>query len=115
MQYYLSEEDIYKPEEVTKLFDNKEVLSLRFELENLKENGKYLVCQKIVNEKSGNIWDKWKAMHFEAELSYDVMNYIKQTTVPEVMIEHMKVQKHRLQLNIEMQPHEMRWIAIKKD
>lgn len=115
VQYYLSEEDIYKPEEVTKLFDNKEILSLRFELENLKENGKYLVCQKIVNEKSGNIWDKWKAMHFEAELSYDVMNYIKQTTVPEVMIEHMKVQKHRLQLNIEMQPHEMRWIAIKKD
>jgi len=113
--YYLSEEDAYKPDEVTRLFQNQDSLKLFVELRNLKLDGSYTIREKIVNEEAGNVLGKWKELGFGRDLNYEDIEYLKQTTIPEVKIEHVQVEKKRLQLTMVLAPHEMRWIEIIKD
>ncbi|MCX4315402.1 MAG: hypothetical protein OSJ52_02000 [Lachnospiraceae bacterium] len=114
-QYYLSDEDAYRPDEVTRLFQNQDSLKLVVELKNLKVDGSYAIREKIVNEEAGNVLNKWKELGFDQDLNYEDIEYLKQISVPEVKIEHVQVEKKRLQLTMVLAPHEIRWIEITKD
>ena len=114
-QYYLSDEDVYRPDEVTRLFQNQDSLKLVVELKNLKVDGSYAIREKIVNEEAGNVLNKWKELGFDQDLNYEDIEYLKQISVPEVKIEHVQVEKKRLQLTMVLAPHEIRWIEITKD
>lgn len=115
MHYYLSDEDAYKPDEVAKLFVNQDSLNIRIELTNLQQDGEYTICQKIVNEQRGSILNRWQEIGGERHLNYEMVDYLKQTVVPEMKIEHLKATHKKLQLNLVLEPHEMRWIAVTKD
>lgn len=114
-KYFLVEEDRHKPEEVSQLFLNKDPLNLKIRLEKLIYNGTFAVRQKIVNEKHGSILDQWIEMGCEKELLPEDVRYLQQTSVPAVKMERIRVIDQYLELDINLIPHEMRWISIIPD
>lgn len=115
IHYYLLEENMYQPDEIEKLFQNRDRLKLTIELKNLEEDGNYMVRQKIINEEAGSILNKWELMEFERDLVYEDMEYLRKVSVPEIQIGHIRVQNKRFRLNVMMEPDEIRLIMIRKD
>lgn len=111
--YYLSEEDTYKPNEVVQLFQNNDKLKLKIELKNLSEDGNYTIRQKIINEDVGGILNKWGAMGFKNDLMSEDVEYLRMTAIPEIRIEHIQVHDGKLKLELILEPHEIRWLAIR--
>lgn len=112
-QYYLSEEDMYKPGEVAQLFQNQDRLNLKIELKNLSIKGRYTIRQKILNEDVGGILNKWGELGFEEDLVDEDVEYLRRMSVPEIRIEHVQVHHNTLCLEMTLEPHEMRWISIR--
>ncbi len=111
-KYFLVEEDRHKPEEVSQLFLNKDSLNLKIRLENLPYDGTIAVRQKIVNEEHGSILNQWIAMGCERELLPEDIRYLRQTSVPAVEMERIRVEGGHMELHIRLMPHEMRWISM---
>ncbi len=115
VNYYLSEEDSYRPREIDKLFIDQDRTDLYLNFQNIEHDGSYTVTQRILNNEKGSIWGLWSEMKFEKDLHMDVVEYLKQVCVPEMTLEHVHSVSGRMQMKIAMEPHEMRWIEIKKD
>lgn len=112
-QYYLSEEDMYKPNEVAQLFQNQDRLHLKIALKNLNMEGYCTIRQQILNEDVGGILNKWGELGFEQDLIDEDVEYLRRTAVPEIRIEHTQIHHNSLHLEITLEPHEMRWISIR--
>lgn len=110
--YFLVEEDSHRPEKVSQLFLNKDMLKLKIRLENLNYEDTCIVRQKIVNEEHGSILNQWIEMGCERELLPEDIRYLRRTIVPAVKIQRLRAEEQCLELHIEMAPHEMRWISI---
>lgn len=114
-KYFLVEEDRHKPEGISQLFLNKDSLNLKIRLKKLPYNDTFVVRQKIVNENNGSILNQWIEMGCEKELLPEDIQYLRRTSVPAVKIQRIHMEDQHLELNIEMAPHEMRWISIIPD
>ncbi|MGL5435440.1 MAG: GH39 family glycosyl hydrolase [Lachnospiraceae bacterium] len=112
--YYIGEEEMYEVERLKDVFQNSKPLRLEFVLQQLEPDDEYIVKQKIVNEQKGSVLNQWIEMGCESELLPEDIAYLRQTSVPAVSIRRQRVQNGQLQLNVELQPHEMRWLHIVK-
>lgn len=112
--YFMVEEDVHGPEEVESLFVNHDVLSLEITLDNMEDNCLYEIRQKSVSPKAGSILDKWIELGCEKYLLSEDISYLKRVSVPEVSIYTVHSIREQLHLNMQLSPHEIRWISIKK-
>lgn len=111
-EYYLVEEDRHRPEEISGLFQNRDRLDLQIRLEHLPFDGTVLIRQKIVNETGGSILNEWIRMGCEEDLLPEDVRYLRRISVPEVKIRRETVKDHALELHLELEPHEIRWLSV---
>lgn len=113
--YFQAEEDSYAPQEVSGLFQNRDILTIDMMLEHLMSGKEYVVRQHIVNEEHGSILDQWIRLGCEKELSAEEVRYLKQTIVPERIKERVRCENGKLNLKFEMLPNEIRVIFVECD
>lgn len=113
--YFLQEEDSYTPTELGSLYEQNGDLNFHLDLNDLINGDNYLIHQQIVNEFDGSVLDKWIELGCESELTLEEVSYLKRTCVPKVTKSRRLVKNNTLSLDIEMRPHEMRFINIVLD
>lgn len=113
-RYFLVEEDVHQPEEIERLFVDQDVLNFEVTLDHMEDNCLYEIRQKIISPKSGSILEKWIELGCEKYLLGEDIAYLKRVSIPKVAIHTAYSIREKLHLNLQLLPHEIRWISIKK-
>lgn len=112
--YFITEEDSYRPDEIEQLFMDHDSMTIELYIEHFEEDFQYIIRQKIVNPDSGSVLDKWVGMECLKDLTVEDVTYLDNVSVPEVSLRCVQSKKGKIHLNIQMKPHEIRWISIKR-
>ena len=78
-------------------------------------NGKYVIRQKILNEKSGGILQKWIKLGKDTELSAEDTEYLRISSYPQLEKQKICVKNGEIQIHVSLQPNEVRFISIKEE
>ncbi len=112
-RYYLTEENNHEPEEIIDFFESGSRIHLN--LHGVKiPNGKYVIRQKILNEKSGGIIQNWIKLGKDTELSIDDMEYLSISSYPQLEKQKINIENGEIQIHVSLQPNEVRFISIKE-
>lgn len=112
--YYMKEEDSYRPDELEYLFTNSDSITIEIALEHLERSGSYMIYQKILNPDTGSVLDNWVEMGCPGELRAEDITYLRNISVPKVSVRNVQAVRGKIQLSIQMKPHEMRWISLER-
>ncbi|MBD8931327.1 MAG: helix-turn-helix domain-containing protein [Ruminococcus sp.] len=111
-RYYLTEENNHEPEEIIDFFESGSRIHLNIQANKIP-NGKYVIRQKILNEKAGGILQKWIKLGKDTELSIEDMEYLRTSSYPHLEKQKIYVDNGEIQIHISLQPNEVRLISIK--
>ncbi len=114
-KYYLSEETDYGPKDIDTLFNDSEPLTRQIVVENLSDGDTYIVRHQIINHDHGSVLDHWSSLSCSKALSYEDICYLKQISIPEIIIERLTVEHGKLLIHMELQPDEIRAISVTKE
>lgn len=113
-RYYLTEENNHEPEEIIDFFESGSRIHLNIQANKIP-NGKYVIRQKILNEKAGGILQKWIKLGKDTELSIDDMEYFRISSYPHLEKQKIYIENGEIQIHISLQPNEVRFISIKEE
>lgn len=113
-KYFLSEENSYRPDELERLFVNRDAQTMEINV-LFPENDRFTVRQNILNEKKGSILNKWLAFNCAEELTRADIDYLRQTSVPEMTSEQVETTDKAIRLCFQLEPNEIRLITIQKE
>ncbi|MBR0086553.1 MAG: helix-turn-helix domain-containing protein [Lachnospiraceae bacterium] len=111
-KYFISEENSFRPEEIYGLFENLDPRKLEITVSGLTEGASFRIRQRFLNREHGSILEKWLRLGGSRQISRDDIEYLSQTSAPEVTIEERTAENGELKLNMELGPNEMRMIQI---
>jgi beta-xylosidase len=109
--YYLLAEDTFKPTEVAHMFSNSSE-EFNIKLEGLNLGSRVQVHQNILNEEYGSVLHHWIQMGCSHNLSRDDLQYLKNVSIPETVIEEIKVEDATVELDLELKTNEIRLICL---
>lgn len=110
--YYFTKEDEIDRAHLWKYFENRDELDLNLELDDV-ENGNYQIKLYRINEQNGSVSNIWADMDFEPELSRNDIKYFRRVCEPKLIIQKVEVEKHKLKINIPMQPNEIAFVRVR--
>ena len=113
-RYYLTEENNHEPEEIINFFEKGSRIHLNIQANKIP-NGKYVIRQKILNEKSGGILQKWIKLGKDTELSAEDTEYLRISSYPQLEKQKICVKNGEIQIHVSLQPNEVRFISIKEE
>lgn len=109
--YFLKEENEIVEDD--KMFDNMEMLDLRFQLEEMPD-GVYEIKRHVVNPLHGSIYDEWKRYGFTERIEYDDIEYFRHICVPQISVEKRETENKSMELKMRLAPHEIDFIHIRR-
>lgn len=112
--YFMLEENAYRPEEISQLFIDKERQTIHFEIRVEGENTEYRIEQKFLNQQHGSVLSKWIQMHCDNDLSREEIQYLRNTSIPTIQIQKIRSEHYMLKFDVELEPNEVRLIMIRK-
>jgi beta-xylosidase len=110
--YYFTKEDEIERDHLWKYFEDRDVLNLNLELEDMT-NGEYQIKIYRINQSSGSVLDIWEDMEFESDLSRGDVKYFQRACEPKMVIQKAQVTQNLLKLEVSMQPNEIAFIRIR--
>lgn len=110
--YYVSEEDSFTPDGLDRLFENLEPWWMELVLKGLDGRKTYRVRQRILNDQKGSVLHKWIDLGCSKYLSRDDLEYLEQTSIPEVTSEYRTATGDEIRVSFCLQPNELRMITI---
>lgn len=109
--YYLTEEDALDIKDISGILNDCEYLKICLKIQNAKE-GKYIVKTNVINSHHGSIQNKWISMNMESELTRKEMNYLRMSSVSDILIQEIECKDGCMELNMELEPNEIRYVHI---
>lgn len=110
---YAETRTMRKPEEISRIFlpgkDKKYHLVVK-----TSENATFLIRQKIVNTSFGSILDSWNEMGNISDLNPEDITYLRNTCVPKIRISKIPAVEQKIELDLTLKPHEIRWVSIER-
>lgn len=113
--YYVAEENSYRPDELDRLFLDTDSQSMEVILVSLARDGAYAVRQQILNQNKGSILDKWVDFNCSDHLSRSDLEYLEKVSTPEIIAERMTAPEGILRISFKMEPNELRFITVTKE
>lgn len=104
-EYYLREEDSFKPEEIYQLFEPNERLKLEITIEDLPKNRELKIKQLHIGPGAGSILEEWKRFAYERELEKRDIQYVKEICIPSVDMRRASSADGKLCLQVELEAH----------
>ena len=112
--YYLFEENSYRPEEIDRLFINRDSQSVKIVLEYPEKDGCVQIHHHIVNDSFGSVLNKWIQFGCIREMLREDIRYLQRVSVPEIRMKSQQFDDGKLVLDFVMEPNEIRLITIQK-
>jgi xylan 1,4-beta-xylosidase len=110
---YMETKTMRKPKEISRIFVPGKEKNYHLTIKT-SENAKYMVRQKIVNPSNGSVLDLWNEMGNLSEMNSEDIIYLRNICVPKICIRKIPAVNHKIELDITVKPHEIRWISIEK-
>lgn len=114
-KYYLYEENVYRPDELSRLFVSTAPLSMELTIRMGQEQETYTVRQKVLNEHKGSILNKWIDFGCSTHLSRSDMRYLERTSTPEITMERVSSVEGVVRISLQLEPNEIRFITIMRE
>lgn len=111
-KYVFEEENEILPEYLDQYLEDTETLDLTFHLQKVK-NGNYQVKTYYMNRECGSVQNIWKKLSYARHLTKDEIEYVKNSAIPAMEMEHIQVDNGVLTLNSQMQSQEIRMLDIR--
>ncbi len=112
-RYYMVEEDSFSAEEIPGLLEDTDSMPMHLEITGL-EGQSYRIRQRILNMERGSVVKKWIELGSFKNLSRDDLEYLSQTSVPEVVSEVRTPIEGSILLPIRLEVNELRMIVVEK-
>ncbi len=111
VQYYMMQENVIEIEQLPRFFEDKGRLNLHITIDNV-ENGTYHI--KVYNVKTGvgSVQDEWVRMGRVPVLANQDVEYLRAVARPRITISETKVENHRLEVDLSLEPQEIQGITI---
>lgn len=113
-EYFMKPEDSYTPEEIRRIFINRERKKMELQITMVQKEDTYLIRQRRVNEQFGSVLDKWIDFACSEDLLREDVEYLRQISIPEIISERKRPKDGILVLHLELEPNEFRYISITK-
>lgn len=115
VNYFLQEEGMDSPEQIEDMFEDQKRVKLTFTLSQMSEGSRYVIKRRSVNGDQGSILDEWRKFQYDHQLSGADVKYIRESCFPAMSMERRAVQKGKLVIKTELQPHEIAVFHIYED
>ena len=112
-RYYMVEEDSFGIPDIIGLFEDTDPLPMHLEITGLEGNS-YRIRQRIMNMERGSVMKKWTELGGFENLSRDDLEYLSQTSVPEVVSAVRTPVEGSILLTIRLEVNELRMIVIER-
>lgn len=109
--YYLTEEDELGIKDISGILNDREYLKIHLKIQNAKE-GTYIIKTNVLNSHHGSIQNKWISMNMESELTRKEMNYLRMSSVSDISIQEAECKDGCMELHMELEPNEIRYVHI---
>lgn len=110
-QYYMKAQDEIDIRRQEQLFEEYGEQNIGLRLEHLK-NGTYRSQTRLINMENGSVLDEWVRMGKPENMKREEMEYLKQVSVPRILVEQYEVKDGALTLQMHLAPNEIRFIQI---
>lgn len=109
--YYLLAEDAFQPAEVDHMFSRK-AEKFHITLKNSWFTDRVQIHQNILNEDHGSVLHHWIQMGCSRSLSREDLQYLRNVSIPETVINETVVKNSKLELDFELEANEVRFVKI---
>lgn len=113
--YYIKDEANYQAEEMNRLFQDEDSLTLQFHLKELQNHVEYVIKKRTINQENGSVFNEWMQLSDGGNLGTDEINYLKMRCMPKIQIDRYYVTKNELAVSITLKAHEMTLLHIYKE
>ena len=110
--YYLLEENSYQPEEINRLFVNKDSKKIKITLSVPGDGQQVKIRHSIINDMYGSVLNQWIQLGCASDLQKEDIDYIRKTCVPGMILQNENIQNGKLVLNLTLAPNEVRLITV---
>ena len=111
-KYYLTEENSYRPQEISGLYRNRDGRNVEIFLECGELEGVYTVRHTVLNEKKGSVLDRWVDFGCAADLTRGDLEYLERVSTPEITVNQARILGGVLGISFQMEPNEVRFIRL---
>lgn len=109
--YYMKEENAIRIKDIPYLSDDREPLKIHLKIDGVR-NGSYRIKQNKVNQEYGSIQDEWNELGAERDLNMEEQEYLNRISTPKLAIQEIKVDRNLIELDLVLQPNEIRSLHI---
>lgn len=110
-KYYLADEDALDIKDISHIMNDREYLKLRLKIQGVKD-GIYIVKTNLLNSHHGSIQDNWIEMNMESDLTRKELNYLRASSISSISIKEVKSMDGSLELSMDLEPNEIRYVHI---
>ncbi|MBP3900019.1 MAG: helix-turn-helix domain-containing protein [Blautia sp.] len=110
--YYQREEDKLTPEDLDLAISAGGPMSRELIITGLPEGWEYTVKVRSVNRNFGSIQDEWKRLGYENDLTRDDVKYLREISVPHLVMTKAKVKNGKLKIRILLDEQEFQMLHI---
>ena len=93
-------------------FEDRESLELDLALSGV-ENGTYQIKIYRINEQNGSVFDLWREMDFEKELSRNDIKYFRRMCEPKLVIQKQEAGDGTLKLYLRLHADEIAFVKLR--
>lgn len=111
-RYYLAEDAIHNIDMMEQLFTVQKQSRLHIQLQGLAD-GNYQIKTYSIHRGWGSIQDEWLRLGLVDNLSIQEISYLENICVPKLTIETVRIQDGTLDLDLLLEPSEIRCIYVK--
>lgn len=112
--YYYLKKDISETSDLSKAFLDEEKEQIEFTIEDLEQEGVYILKEEVVDNKNGSIQDEWRLLGNQEELGNEEIRYLKNICIPKLYMDRIVCVDGKISFSVTLEPHEMRMIYIYK-
>ena len=111
-KYYMTDEDKVELFELEQYFEDNDPYWMEVHVTDLEPGVRYRIRQRVLNTHSGSALQRWIDLGATDSLSRDDLEYLSQTSVPNVLLQEKEADKGTLRISFRMEANEMRAIHI---
>ncbi len=107
LNYYLINEDEVPITRIQELFEDSDSLKLDIGIENMKEDGEYIVKKKVLDSEHGCVLTEWIRLGGDDQLERSEVIHIQNMSVPYMERSRITINNGKLHLPVQMRDQEV--------
>ena len=113
--YYMHTEHLASPDDVNKMFQDSDPLTINFTLENMEDQTDYIIKRRKINQTAGSLLGEWKKFQYYNDLSHNDIKQMRSKCTPDTSLERQTSRDQKLHIQLTLESHEISLLHIYKE